>query len=251
MLRTSACRRRPARAGSPTIDGAAQRGAELTQPAARLRAPPAAAAAARPISTRWWRAWPSCCSARWASTSRSSRLADDLWPAMVDRDPARSRAAQPRHQRARRHARRRPAADRDRATSSLDEDYAGAQRRGRAPATMSCSRSPTPAPACRRRCSTRSSSRSSPPRTSARAPGSASAWSMASSSSRRPHQDLQRAGPRHDVQALPAARRAEAEEPLRPATAEPVPPARARPAGRGRSGGAPTCYGNCAASATR
>ena len=47
---------------------------------------------------------------------------------------------------------------------------------------MCWSRSPTPAPAFRRRSSTRSSSRSSPPRRSARAPGSACRPSMASSS---------------------------------------------------------------------
>ena len=50
------------------------------------------------------------------------------------------------------------------------------------PATTCWSRSRTPAPASRRRSSTRSSSRSSPPRKSARAPGSACRRSTASSS---------------------------------------------------------------------
>ena len=55
----------------------------------------------------------------------------------------------------------------------LDESLCRSQsgREGRAP--TSCSRSATPAPACRRRCRKRFSSRSSPPRTSARARASA------------------------------------------------------------------------------
>ena len=114
-----------------------------------------------------------CCSRRSARTSRSScELSERAWPALVDAGAADHRAAQSRGQRARRDAGRRQAHARDR------------QRRAR---RGLCQRNGDVQPGrlcddrgqrhrqrhARERCSTRSSSRSSPPRRSARAPGSA------------------------------------------------------------------------------
>ena len=59
------------------------------------------------------------------------------------------------------------------ANVELDADQDGATIRRSSPGTTSWSRSATPAPACRRRSSRAPSSPSSPPRMSARAPGSA------------------------------------------------------------------------------
>ena len=105
----------------------------------------------------------------------------DLWPVKVDIVAVRAGDRQSRGQCPRRHARRRQAASAHRQCHGRGVRALSTPRACRPPTTC-WSRSPTPAPASRRRSSTRSSSRSSRPRKSARAPGSASPRSTASSS---------------------------------------------------------------------
>ena len=96
--------------------------------------------------------------------------------------PVRAGDRQSRGQRARRHAGWRQAHGAHRQRHRRRNARAVCATRACRPPTMCWSRSPTPAPASRRRSSTRSSSRSSPPRRSARARASASRRCTASSS---------------------------------------------------------------------
>ena len=154
------------------IDEAA-RTLQRTDPASAGLRPPAAAAAAQ------------CRHQRHRARHRQAAAPD---PRRADRDrsmldaggrgrayrslAARQFRAQPGDQCARRDAERRQAAARDPqrrcSTRPMRRPIPTC-----GPAPTSCWRSATPAPACRRRCRTRCSSRSSPPRKSARAPGSA------------------------------------------------------------------------------
>ena len=125
----------------------------------------------------------------------------DLGPAVAvdaDRRRARARAAQSRVQRARR--------DEDGGTlrisaqtQVLEGQPEGLQRR-----TCRDAASPTPAPAWRPKSWSACSSRSSRPRASAKAPGSASARCSASPSSRRRDHGGIEAGQRYDLHPLPA-----------------------------------------------
>jgi PAS domain S-box-containing protein len=95
------------------------------------------------------RAWTTCCTARSATTSRSLRHRARPVEHPGRPEPARERAAQPGHQRARRDGR--PAAADDRAaTTSLDRRPDSERRYRACRRQYVSSASPTPAAACRR-----------------------------------------------------------------------------------------------------
>ena len=83
---------------------AAEQGSELVAPAARLRAPPAAAAARDRHRRAAPRRSPSCSRIRWAGWSSSTGGSARPCGAPMPTGPARARADEPDHQRARRHA---------------------------------------------------------------------------------------------------------------------------------------------------
>ena len=189
----------------------------------------------------------SCCAARSASMVEIGDRAGRRPVGRRDRPrPARDGAGQSRDQRARRHAGRRQAQHRDQQSSLLDAGYA-AQHRGRAGDYVDARGQRHRQRHAAATCSPRSSSRSSPPRTSARAPVSASAWSTASQAVQGPHPDRERGRPRHDRAALSAAQQRQRRKP--PRRRPRLPPCRAatsaswwsRTTRRVRSGVRPSC----------
>ena len=126
--------RRALRQGGHEL-GPARRRAD--PPAARLRAPPAA----RPQARRRQRAGhldggPAPAHHRPAASQLEFVTAGGLWPTLCDPEPARERDPQSRHQRPRRHARRRQAHHRDLQRPSRRRLRGGAARRHARPVRL-------------------------------------------------------------------------------------------------------------------
>ena len=161
---------------------AAQRGAIAHPAHAGLRAPAGPRRRRTSTCASWSRACPTCSTARWAPTPRSSSTCrSTLPPVRVDARPARNGAAQPGRQRARRHAERR--ADHHRrpgSTAVLPGQSASVWPPGvYVVLSVRDTGDGMDAETLRRG----RSSRSSRPRASARAPASASPWCTVSPSS--------------------------------------------------------------------